>query len=301
MYDRILQAVTGTLWAIAPEKLDQMMAVLDVRVRGGHIDAAMIAEVTAAARKDRATRTQKQVAVLPVLGTLTQRADLMTEASGFGSTEAIGKEFDRLVAEPSVSAIVLDVDSPGGSVYGVPELSEKIYAARGTKPIVAVANSYAASAAYYVGTAADELVVTPSGQVGSVGVMAVHLDTSQMNETMGVKSTYITYGEHKAEFNKDEPLSQESRQEAQRNVDAIGKQFDRDVARNRGVTASVVRSEFGQGRVYLAQEAIERNMADKVATLADTVQRLQEGTYRRKRRSVQGLRNKLALQKHLTT
>jgi len=300
MYERILQAVTGTLWAIAPDKLDQMMAVLDLRVRGGHVDAGMIAEVAAAARKDRAVRTTKQVAVLPILGTLTQRADLMTESSGFASTESIGREFDRLIAEPSVASIVLDVDSPGGSVYGVRELSDKIFAARGTKRIVAVANSYAASAAYYIATAADELVVTPSGQVGSIGVVAVHLDASELNAAMGIKPTYITYGRYKAEFNEDEPLPDEARAEAQRNVDVIGKQFDRDVARNRGTTAAVVRSDFGQGRVYLAQEAVERGMADKVGTLEETVQRLQEGTYRTNRRSVQAARNRLALHKHLT-
>jgi len=136
--------------------------------------------------------------------------------------------------------------------------------------------------------------------VGSIGVVAVHLDASELNAAMGIKPTYITYGRYKAEFNEDEPLPDEARAEAQRNVDVIGKQFDRDVARNRGTTAAVVRSDFGQGRVYLAQEAVERGMADKVGTLEETVQRLQEGTYRTNRRSVQAARNRLALHKHLT-
>ena len=87
-------------------------------------------------------------------------------------TEAFGAAFDRAAADSSIGAIVLNIDSPGGSVYGVEELADKIYKARGTKPVYAVANSLAASAAYWIGSAASQLYVTPSGEVGSIGVLA---------------------------------------------------------------------------------------------------------------------------------
>ena len=297
-YDNILKAVTGTSWAIAPEKLDAMMAVLDLRVRGLRVDPVIVAEVTAAARKDRALRRAGEVAVLPILGVLSQRADIFTEASGFGSTDAIGREFDKLVADTDTSAIVLDVDSPGGTVAGVQELADKIFTARGSKPIVAVANAEAASTAYWIATAADEVVVTPSGQVGSVGVMAVHLDRSAANEKDGLNPTYITYGERKAELAEDKPLSDEARAQAQQIVDSYGREFEASLARNRGVTASVVRADFGQGRMFRAGEAVKRGMADRVATLEETVTRLQSGSFRRPRRAARAAQNRLTLLKH---
>jgi len=299
-YENIIRAINGTLWAIAPEKMEAMLAILDLRVRGIKADAETIAAVSAAARKDRQSRQVKQVAILPILGTITQRADMMTEASGFASADAIGKEFDRLMGDASVSAIVLDVDSPGGSVFGVDELSAKIHAARGGKPIVAVANSYAASAAYYIATAADELVVTPTGQVGSVGVMAVHVDVSAAKEKLGIRPTYVHYGKHKVEYSEDFPLSEDARDELQRMVDAYGRAFDAAVARNRGVSVAEVRDNYGQGRVYLAKEAVSRGMADRVDTLEGTIGRLQAGSYRKPRRAAQALQNRLTLRRHLT-
>jgi len=300
MYERIIAAINGTIWAIAPEKMDAMLAVLDMRCHGIRADAETIAAVTEAARRDRASRQQKQEAILPVLGTITQRADMITEASGFASADAIGKEFDRLMADASVSAVVLDIDSPGGSVFGIEELGDKIFSARGGKPIVAVANSYAASAAYWVATAADELVVAPGGQAGSVGVMAVHVDASGLNEQVGLRPTYVHYGKNKVEYSEDFPLSEDARDELQRTVDAYGKRFDAAVARNRGTTAAEVRDNFGQGRVYLAKEAVSRGMADRVDTLEATIGRLQAGTYRKPRRAAQALQNRLTLRRHLT-
>src|SRR5690606_12609791 len=111
-----------------------------------------------------------------------------------------------------VGTIVLDVDSPGGGVYGVAEFAEEIYKARGQKRIVAVANSMAASAAYWIATAADELVVTPGGEVGSIGVYMLHEDWSGAYEKAGIKPTVIKFGENKAEGIDVEPLS-ESAQE----------------------------------------------------------------------------------------
>lgn len=297
MYENIIKSVTETIWAIAPAKLEQIMAVLDVRMRGMRIDAETVREVTAAARKDRQTRNKNRVAVLPVLGTLYHRADMFTEASGFTSAERLAREFDALVEDAGTSAIVLDMDSPGGMAMGTKELADKIFAARGSKPIVAVANAYAASAAYYLASAADEVVVTPTGQVGSIGTMAVHVDQSGLNEQVGLKPTYIHYGKHKVEGNPDTPLDDEAREEIQKLVDSYGRQFEADVAKYRDRAVAVVRSEFGQGRMFTAQDATTTGLADKVDTLEGTLQRLSSGGYRRPRRSVRTLKNTLALKR----
>lgn len=273
-YDAILRALSDSPWLVMPEKLEAVVGLLEVRAAGLTVDAATVEKVAAANQRDRQARVTNAVAVLPVVGLISQRMDLMQNFSGGVSTERLGREFDSLLNDPEIGAIVLDVDSPGGHYYGTPELADRIFQARGVKPVVAVANSLAASAAYWIASAADEVVVTPSGDLGSVGVVAVHYDQSKLNETVGVVPTYVTYGKYKAEFNPDAPLSDESVAELQRTIDLAGENFVKSLARYRGVSPGVVRDKFGQGRVYPAGEAVSRGMADRVDTLDATVARL---------------------------
>jgi signal peptide peptidase SppA len=163
-------------------------------------------------------------------------------------------------------------DSPGGSVFGMHELSQKIYESRGKKPIVAIANSEAYSAAYYVASAADELWVTPTGMVGSIGVLSMHVDWSKSNEQQGIGVTYINAGKYKVEGHQDAPLDKEVRAEMQRHVDRYYRMFVESVARNRGTTVDRVESGFGQGRIVGAAEAMRRGMLHRVGTLAEAVQ-----------------------------
>lgn len=270
-YPRIFSAVFGQCWAIMPEKLLAMVDFLRMKVEGAAISPG-ISPVTIDARaRPEAKRTGNGVAVLPVFGVLAHRMNLMTEISGGTSTEILGQWFDSAVGDKSVGTIVLDIDSPGGSVHGLQELSDKIYRARGEKTIVAVANDLAASAAYYIATAADRVVVTPGGLVGSVGTVAVHTETSKMDEEVGVKHTLIHAGKNKVDGNPYEPLSDSGREDVQRLVDEYYGQFVSDVARNRAVKKSDVLRDFGQGRVYGGREAIDRGMADKVGTLDATL------------------------------
>lgn len=293
-YPRILDAVRNSVWVISPSKLETIVDVLDRRLQGIRTDAETI---KALAADKRPTSVSRSVAVLPVFGTITQHGGMIEDASGFASTEQLGREFSRLMADDQVGAIVLEIDSPGGTVSGVPELADRIFAAREQKPVVAVANSYAASAAYWLGTAADEMVVTPSGEVGSVGAYVLHWDTSAMNEQMGLKPTYIAYGRYKAEANPDAPLSDETLAELQRRVDEVGEMFVRAVARNRGVTPARVKADFGEGRTFGAAEAVRRGMADRVATLDETISRLAGNRHKPRGKRVENLRKGLELKR----
>jgi signal peptide peptidase SppA len=184
-----------------------------------------------------------------------------------------------------VSAVVLDIDSPGGTVAGVTELAAEIRAARGgSKPIVAAANTLAASAAYWLASQADEVVVSPSGSVGSIGVYAVHQEVSRMLDEMGVGTTIISAGPHKTEGNEFEPLTDEARADIQSRVDVSYASFVADVAAGRGVTAEQVEADFGGGRVLTARKAQSAGMVDRVETLAQTVARL--GTAGGRRRAL---------------
>ena len=296
-YTRIIAAARGAVWAIQPAKLDAILELLDTRASGGSVDASLVASMAADNRGRGQAVISRSVGVLPLLGTITQRADLLMESSGGTSTDRWGREFDQLVADPEVGSIVLDVDSPGGVIYGVPELAAKVFAARGSKPIVAVANSVMASAAYYIASAADEISVSLSCDVGSIGVMALHANREGLYEQMGVQYDLIHYGQHKTEGADTGPLSEEARAEVQRRVDQDGDAFVAAVARHRGLTPAKVKKDFGQGRCYGAQESVQRGMADRVGTLDETVARLAAGGRPKRSRSRKAaLRRRLDLE-----
>jgi signal peptide peptidase SppA len=224
------------------------------------------------------------IGVLPVVGAIVHRGNMFTEASGTASADMLGKQFDAMIAHPDVGSVVLDIDSPGGQAAGIQELAAKIASARGTKPIIAQVNPEAASAAYWLATAADEIVATPSGEVGSIGAYAYHLDRSGLNETLGVKPTYISYGEFKTEGNPDGPLTDEALIEVQASVDRVGKQFESDVAKYRGVDLATVRKDWGKGRMIDASRAKSLGMVDRIGTLEETIGRAGGNGPRIKRR-----------------
>lgn len=251
-------------------------------VRGAHVRDFAVAN---GFRRGRPAAVRGDIAVMSLTGVVSQRSEIFMEFFGGVSTEQFGTELDSLVKDNRVGAIVLDVDSPGGDVAGVSELSKTIFEARGSKPIIAVANSMAASAAYWIASAADKVFVTPGGQVGSVGVLAIHQDISALLESEGVKMTIVSAGEFKDEGNPYEPLGDEAHAEIQRRVDDYYGMFVGDLARNRGVSRKTVLSDFGQGRMLGAAAAVKAGMADRVATLDETLARLTAGGKAAKKRT----------------
>ena len=232
------------------------------------------AEQFAAATSGRAQGSV--IAVLSVLGLISQRAQMVDDISGPGGTsvERLTARFRSALADSSVRAIVFDIDSPGGGVYGVEELADEILASRGQKPIVAVANSLAASAAYWIGSAADEMSVTPSGDVGSIGVYAAHEDISKQLEAQGVKVTLVSAGEFKTEGNEFQPLSEEAIAHMKTRVEEHMGTFVNAVAKGRGVTTAKVRKDFGQGRTVGARAAKAAGMVDRIETLDHAIRRV---------------------------
>lgn len=274
-YEHILRAVYGTPWAIQPEKLDAIVGFLLLRASGGAASEETLAEIRANRQEMSARRNSApvagggSVAVLPLYGLISHRAGMVGDMSApeGTSTEKFGAQFRQAVADPGVKAIVIDVDSPGGTVDGVPELAAEIFEARDKKPITAVANSLMASAAYWIGCAAGDLAVSPSAVVGSVGVYTAHQDESKYLENAGVKTTLISAGKYKTEANPYEPLGDEARAAMQQMVNDYYSLFVKAVAKGRGVNADAVRGGFGEGRVVTAQQAVKLGMADRVATL----------------------------------
>lgn len=273
----------STPWALMPERLAAFASILHRWQAGGIASPEVMAAIEAdrdvvAARKQEAARAGQgaNIAVLPFYGVVTQRGNMADDVSGPGSasTQKFTNALRQALQDPSIGAILIDIDSPGGSVYGVDELASEIMSARGQKPIVGLANSLAASAAYWVGAACSELYVTPGGEVGSIGVWQAHEDWSKALDEAGVKTTLISAGKYKTEGNPYEPLGEEAQAFMQSRVDDYYAAFTKAVAKGRGVSIDVVRKDFGQGRVYGASQAQSVGMVDGVMTFDEVVRKM---------------------------
>jgi capsid assembly protease len=273
-FSRVLRAIREYPWAILPSTFDAMLEIVERRADGVRLSPEDIAARIGDRPAGPAATRSGPVAILPLHGVLSQRMNLFTAISGGTSTELFGRAFDEAMADPEVQAIVLDVDSPGGSVYGTEELAQKIFKARGAKPIVAIADSLAASAAFWIGSQADQFVASPGAQVGSIGVITSHTDVSKAEETGGYKTTVISIPEAKGEGHPYAPLSEEARQNVLSSMQPFYDLFLKAVARGRGVAVSAVKDGYGGGRVLAAIPAREAGMVDRIETLADVVQRL---------------------------
>lgn len=278
----VIDSVFNRPWAVTPEMLDTIAELVSLRSAGGHLAPAEIQarlELAAAANGPRyGQRQHGAIGVLPIYGPIMPKAGLMTALSGASSIEQIRTGFRALLADDAVSAIILDIDSPGGRVDLVPEMATEILAARGRKPIVAIANTLMASAAYWLASSADEIVASPSANVGSIGVVIRHVEVSRANERIGITHTLIQRPATKAEGNDLEPLGDEARTHFQMVVDDIYAMFVGAVAKGRGVAAAAVRDGYGKGRVLPAARAKTAGLVDRVETFDETVRRLSMGS-----------------------
>jgi signal peptide peptidase SppA len=256
------------VWAIRESALRALLATRDDELLDARARVEPYAPPTAT-RRDGVTR-------IPIVGPITrwpQRGLMAMLLGGGTSIEDVRHDLRVALADPSVAQIVLHVESPGGETDGVTELASEIYEARSRKPIIAFIDSMAASAAYWLASQATEIIVTPSGSVGSVGVFALHLDRSRAIDANGVTPTFIQAGKFKTEESPLHPLSDEAQAAVQARVDAFYGMFTRDVARGRGVSVETVRTRFGEGRMVLARDAVKLGMADEVATRERAIRR----------------------------
>jgi signal peptide peptidase SppA len=273
-YQRILAYVATTVWAIAPGKLDDLLSVLAFRAAGGTFTPAEIQARIGSQQDASSMKSGNGIAVIPVRGVIAHRMGSMDDTSGGTSVERIGAMVDQVAADASIGTILYDFDTPGGTVPGVQELAAKMFALRGLKHQIAHINGMAASAGYWLAAQTDEIVSTPSGTAGSIGVFAAHQDLSKALEAEGINVTLISAGKYKVEGSPFSPLTDEAKAFLQASVDAAYGQFVKDVARGRGVSVSDVRGGYGEGRALSAKDAKAAGLIDRIATLDETVGRL---------------------------
>lgn len=268
----LIEHIYNRPWAILPEKLSMISHVVS-RWRNDERLSETDLERLRAATQPAPTKA-RGVAVLPVYGIISHRVNMLTAFSGGTSTQKLTGQFRDALQDPNVGTVVLDLDSPGGTIDGVPEMAAELYAARGKKQVIAVANTLAASAAYWLASQADEIVVSPSAMVGSIGVYTIHEDISELNAKVGVRPTLIKAGKYKAETNPNEPLNPEALEHLQDQVEHAYRMFVKDVARGRGATTKEVTDGYGQGRAVSAEQAVSMGLADRVATLDQVLSKL---------------------------
>lgn len=286
---RLLAEFYTTPWVLDFAIHEKMEMILERWAAGQRLTPEQVQAAVGDAPQRAAQRREQSaaagggaVAVIPVHGVLTHRAHAKQISTTMTSAEELSAVIRAASQSPEIGSIVLDIDSPGGSVFGVQEVGDTIMSARASKPIIAVANAQAASGAYWIGSQATEFVVTPSGAVGSIGAFMVHEDRSEKYAKDGVKRTYVHAGKYKVEGNDGAPLEGEGLAYAQHMVDSFYSSFVHAVAKGRGLGVDVVRGPaFGEGRMLLAREAVANGMADRVATLDEVIAGQQKQLARR--------------------
>ncbi|MBN7138993.1 capsid protein [Lysobacter enzymogenes] len=235
-------------------------------------DADPAAQMRAQDDRRQALVAETGVEVLGIHGLLVARTMNMNPCEQTTSYENLRRELQRSLADPMVEHIVLDIDSPGGSAAGAFELAEDIFAARQVKPITAVTNFSAYSGGYLLGAAATEMVISETGGLGSIGVIARHADFSKRNESMGVSVTTVFAGAHKNDLSPHEPLTEQSMVFLQDMVNTSYERFVAAVARFRGMPEQAVRAT--EANVFFGQRAIDIGLADRLEPPQAAVNRI---------------------------
>ena len=272
-YLHILLQFAAEPLAIEPAKLNEIVSFLLMKADGGELAAEAIEARLSQKRERQAADGPGVVGVINIHGMIMPRVASMRVSEAGTPLEETAQVFRGMLHDEQFKVIVFNHDSPGGVVNGVEELAQEIHEARGIKPIIAQVNALSASASYWLASAADEIVVTPSGSGGSIGVYTVHEDISKALEAKGIKRTFIASGSRKLDGNPLEPLSEEAFAHVSKRVRFAHGMFVKAVARGRGVSQTHVNENFGDGLVFDAEELVKRGMADRVGSMKDTLER----------------------------
>lgn len=255
--------VFNTPLMISRAKLDTIMNVIAPRMQGEPLPFALPSE-------DREyTLSSNGIAVIPVLGTLVRRTIGLEAQSGLTSYAALEDRLNAALNDTSIKGLLLDIDSPGGESGGVFDLADKIYAARAIKPIWASVNEDAFSAAYAIAAAAEKIYIPRTGGVGSIGVIAMHLDESKAEEEAGLAYTAVFAGAHKNDMSSHAPLSDPARAQLQSEVGRVYGILTSTIARMRGIDQSKIAAT--EAALYFGENALTVGLADKIGTFNDAL------------------------------
>jgi ClpP class serine protease len=267
-----INALGGSYWMLSEAKLN---AFQRAAISGNEIDFVALQQVRGEVINDQAGETyfrgkqarsfmRGDIAVLDIRGALVKDDDARAYFWGLQTYESLALEFTKLVQDPSVKGIILEMNTPGGEVAGAVEFAEMVFAARGSKPkgIITRAGGDLDSAGYWIGAASEKVYIDPTGTAGSIGVVATFLDTSGWEESVGLQEIEIvSTGAPNKRLDVKTP---EGVAEVRKVLDKMEGVFVESVAKYRGVSTEKVRSDFGKGGIFVGQDAVDAGLADGV-------------------------------------
>lgn len=268
---RVIEKLNSSAWAIYPPKLDAIQEVIQKRLNGENVPMRT---------QDRNGRgisylniNDDGIAVLSIMGTIGQRLNVIERISGGVSTEILREDIGRAIDSPDVKGILLHIDSPGGMVDGTRDLTEFVSQANEVKPVYAYTDGLCCSAAYWIASAASKIYGYSTSQIGSIGVIATHVDYSKRDEKYGIKRSYIYRGRYK-QINPDGQLTDLGREYIQETVDGIYAMFVEDVAKNRKINVKDIVNQ--ESKVYLAGAALDHGLIDETSNFGAAYAALRE-------------------------
>ncbi len=261
---RVLRAVAAIPWAMSPQWLATLISIAR---RDGPGPEAVAAELGRELDNAHTVTIRDGVACIPITGPIFRRANIFSDVSGATSTEVIALDLRQALTSPEVTAIILDIDSPGGEAAGIHELAAMVFAARGAKPIVAYVGGTGASAAYWLAAACDKIVADETAILGSIGVVICMPGSDPADTDVELVSS-------NAPNKRPDVTTDEGRATVQAMVDALADVFVADVAKYRATTPAKVVSDFGAGGVLVGAQAVAAGMADALGSLESTIAQL---------------------------
>lgn len=271
MHNRVWNAALGGTWLMDEAHARQIFDIID-RPRTAEEIRAVEAQLGRPMDNSRNVTMRGATAVIPITGPIFRYANLFTALSGATSTEALALDIQQALDSPQVQAILLSVDSPGGEATGINELAQMLYEARGRKPMYAYVEGLGASAAYWLASAVDTIVMDATAAVGSIGVVMAVPDKT------ATRQTAIEFVSSQSPNKRPDPMTESGRSQLQTLVDDMATVFVDAVARNRGVDAETVLNDFGAGGLKVGKAAIAAGMADKLGSFEQTVAELAKKT-----------------------
>ena len=278
--------ILNSPWAIIPEKLQEIQNIYVTHLRGEKIDIKGLE-----AKLGRPLQNEPQGydlingnAIIPIQGVIAKKMNLMTQISRGASTEFIARDLKTALQDPAVDKIILYIDSPGGTIDGTAELANLIYESRGIKPIIAYTDGQLASAAYWIGSAAEKIYISgDTTTIGSIGVVTAHIDVSKFEEKLGIKTTEIYAGKYKRIASQYAPLTDIGRATIQEEVDYFYSVFVGDVAKFKNISIEQA-LQMSDGKLFIGHQAIKIGLVDGVSTLDllknNTIGVMAEGSHR---------------------
>lgn len=269
----LVDLIASDSWAITKNALENIIAIAERTP----IDSGIVYNTMhgAAVKKTEETNFEAEqflssgVAVVPIVGPIFPRANLMTTMSGATSIEQITKDIQSAINNPKVNSIVLNIDSPGGAVTGVNELANTIKSLQAIKPINAYVYGMCASAAFWIASSANKIYASETSEIGSVGVVCAYKDQSEKDTRDGVKTIEIVSSV--SPYKRVSPSTPEGKEKVQRMVDSIASVFVQSLSANRGMDEKVILADYGKGETYLSVKAYANGMIDGIGSLSSVV------------------------------